>query len=326
MLPSLRRRALLAAPLLASLTPRISQAQAQAEWPSRPIRIIIPSAAGGAADFIGRTLGRYLEPHLRQPVVVDNRPGAGGITGTEAAKQAAPDGYSFLIATNSTHSANQFLYRRLPYDPVQDFSHIGMLGSFATIAVVAADAPFKSIPALIAHARANPGRVFFGYYSSSSQVPAALLKARANLDITGAAYRNITQIVPDLISGQIQFAFLDSLSAAPALQSGRVVPIGVSAARRMPQYPDVPLVSEALPDFVVEGWFGLTAPARTPRPVLDRMQTLLRQAVEDPAVAEALTRQGLSPGFRSAEEMDRFLVADRARWQEWVRIAGIEPE
>jgi len=317
-----RRAVLAAAATLAALR----GARAQDAWPSRPVRLIIPSAAGGAADFVGRTLGRFFEPHLGQPVVVDNRAGAGGILGTEAAARAAPDGYTFLIATNSTHAANQFLYRRLPYDPVRDFAHIGMLGTFATIAVVAADAPFRSIPALVAHARANPGRVFFGYYSSSSQVPAALLKARAEIDVIGAAYRNITQIVPDLISGQIQFAFLDSLSAAPALQSGRIVPIAVSAPRRMAQYPEVPTVAEAYPGFVVEGWFGLTAPAGTPAVALTRMEALLRQAVADPTIAVALTRQGLTPGFAGAAEMERFLVADRERWQEWVRIAGIQPE
>lgn len=320
-MPILNRRALLAASALAPLP-----ALAQEAWPSRPVRIIVPSAAGGAADFIARTLGRFLEPHLRQPVVVDNRAGAGGILGTEAAKQAAPDGYTFLIATNSTHAANQFLYRRLPYDPVRDFAHVGVLGTFATIAVVPAGAPYRSIPDLVAHARANPGRVFFGYYSSSSQVPAALLKARAGIDVNGVAYRNITQIVPDLISGQIHFAFLDSLSAAPALQSGRVVPIAVTSPRRSPLLPEVPAVAEAIPDFVVQGWIGLTAPAGTPRPVLERMQDLLRQAAADPAVAEAVTRQGLTPGFLDAAAMDRFLVEDRARWQEWIRIAGIEPE
>ncbi|GGJ03589.1 Bug family tripartite tricarboxylate transporter substrate binding protein [Neoroseomonas lacus] len=319
-----QRRALLAG--LAAAPLAAGTARAQADWPNRPVRLIIPSAAGGAADFIGRTLGRFLEPHLRQPVVVDNRPGAGGITGTEAAKQAAPDGYTFLIATNSTHSANAFLYRRLPYDPVRDFAHVGMLGTFATIAVVPAEAPYKTIPALVAQARANPDRMFFGYYSSSSLVPSALLKARADLEITGAAYRNITQIMPDLISGQIQFAFLDSLSAAAALQSGRLTPIAVTSPQRSPLMPELPTVAETIPDFVVQGWFGLTAPAGTPRPILDRMQTLLREAAADPTLVEAVTRQGLTPGFMTGAEMDRFLVDDRARWQEWVRIAGIEPE
>jgi tripartite-type tricarboxylate transporter receptor subunit TctC len=320
----MRRRTLLGAGLAAPWL--ANPAEAQGEWPSRAVRIIIPSAAGGAADFVGRTLGRFFEARLRQPVVVDNRPGAGGITGTEASKLAAPDGYSFLVATNSTHAANEFLYRRLPYDPVRDFAHVGLLGTYPTICVVPADAPYRSIPALVAQARAHPGRLFFGYYSSSSQVPAALLKARAEIDVTGAAYRNITQIVPDLIGGQIHFAFLDSLSAAPALQSGRVLPIAVSAPRRTAQNPELPTVAESIPGFVVEGWFGLTAPAGTPRPVLARMQDLLRDAVADPAVAAALTRQGLTPGFATGEAMDGFLVEDRARWREWVRIAGIQPE
>jgi tripartite-type tricarboxylate transporter receptor subunit TctC len=322
----LRRRALLAASLaMPLLAPHGAMAEGD-PWPTRAIRLIIPSAAGGAADFVGRTLGRFFEPRLGQLVVMDNRPGAGGITGTEATKLAPPDGYAFLVATNSTHAANEFLYRRLPYDPVRDFSSVGLVGTYPTIAVVAADAPFRSIPALVAHAKANPGQMLFGYYSSSSLVPAALLKARAQIDVTGAAYRNIMQIVPDLIGGQIQFAFLDALSATPALQSGRVRPVAVSAARRMTQQPDLPTVAESLPGFVVEGWFGLTAPAGAPRPVLDRMQDLLRQAVEDPTVAAALTRQGLTPGFAPGEAMDRFLVEDRARWRDWVGLAGIQPE
>ncbi|BDG70525.1 Bug family tripartite tricarboxylate transporter substrate binding protein [Roseomonas fluvialis] len=324
MIPVFHRRGLLAAIGLAPLAPQALHAQQ--DWPNRPVRIVIPSAAGGAADFIGRTLGRFFEGPLRQPVVIDNRPGAGGILGTETVKQAAADGYTLLVSTNSTHAANEFLYRRLPYDPVRDYAHVGLLGTYPTIAVVSAEAPFRTIPALIDHARANPGRVFFGYYSSSSQVPSALLKARTGIDVTGAAYRNITQIVPDLISGQIQFAFLDALSAAPALQSGRVVPIAVSATRRTVQNPELPTVAESIPGFVVEGWFGLTAPAGTPRPILDRLQALLRDAVQDDAVAAALVRQGLTPGFLTGEEMDRFLVADRARWREWVGIAGIQPE
>lgn len=324
-MPQIDRRAILAALTASALLPATA-VRAQAAWPNRPVRIIVPSAAGGAADFIGRSLGRFLEPHLHQPVVVDNRAGAGGIIGTEATKQADPDGYTFLIATNSTHAANAFLYRRLPYDPVRDFANVGVLGNFATICMVAATAPYKTLPALIAYARAHPDQVFFGYYSSSSQVPASLLKARADLAISGAAYRNITQILPDLISGQIHFAFLDSLSAAPALQSGRIVPIAVTSPQRSALMPDLPTAAETIPDFVVQGWIGLSAPAGTPRPILDRMEALLRQASEDPALAAAVTRQGLTPAYKDGAAMDSFLVEDRARWQEWVRIAGIQPE
>jgi tripartite-type tricarboxylate transporter receptor subunit TctC len=321
----IRRRALAGGLALAAAGLRQAAAQADS-WPSRPVRIIIPSAAGGAADFVGRTLGHAFEPHLRQPVIVDNRPGAGGITGTEAARLAAPDGYTFMISTSSTHAANEFLYRRLPYDPVRDFVHVGRIGTSAAIAMVPSTAPYKSIPALIDFARANPGRVFFGYYSSSSQVPAALLKAQAELDVTGAAYRNITGITPDLMTGQIQFAFMDSLSAAAALQSGRLTPIAVTAQQRIPQLPDLPTVAETLPGFVVEIWFGLSAPAGTPAPIVAKMSALLRGALADPAVAEALTKQGLTVGFMPAEAMGPFIAADRERWREWVRIAGIEPE
>ncbi len=270
--------------------------------------------------------GRFAEPRLGRPVVADNRPGAGGILGTEAAKQSAPDGYTFLISTNSTHAANLYLYRHLPYDPARDFDPVGMFGTFATICVVPADGPIRSLAGLIAKAKAAPGQVFFGYYSSSSQVPSALLKARAGIDIAGAAYRNITQIVPDLISGQIQFAFLDSLSAAPTLQSGRVRPIAVSSPQRLATMPDLPTVAETIPGFEVQGWIGLTAPAGTPAPVIARMNALIGEALADPGVAEALVRQGMAPRAMTVAALRDFIEADRGRWREWVRIAGIQPE
>ena len=180
-----------------------------AGWPEKPVTIIVPSSAGGAADLTARTFAQFLGEKARQTVIVEDRPGAGGIVGTNASKNAAPDGYTFLLSTNSTHSANQFLYKNLPYDAQKDFAQVGILGTFGTVGVVSPDSPYRTVPELVDYAKKHPGDVFFGYYSSSSQVPSELFKQRAGVNITGAAYKNITQIITDLRGKQIGFAFVD---------------------------------------------------------------------------------------------------------------------
>ena len=301
-------------------------AHAQGAWPDRPIRIFVPSAAGGAADLHARVFGHFLEKKVSQPVVVDNRPGAGGIIGTEATKNAPADGYNFLISTNSTHSANEFLYKKLPYDPVADFAPVGLFTTYASVGMVPAESALRSIADVIALAKAKPGEVFFGYYSSSSQVPSELVKARAGIDITGVAYRNVTGITTDLASGRIHFAFADNATATAPLQTGRVRAIAVTSLDRLPNLPDVPTVAETLPGFEMEGWIGLTAPAGTPAPVVARMNALMREAATDPAARDALEKAGMRVRAMSVEEFTAFLKADRARWEEWVRIARIEPQ
>ncbi len=201
-----------------------------------------------------------------------------------------------------------------------------MFGTFATILIVPQNSPFKSVPELLRYAKSHPGRMTFGYYSSSSRVPPELLRARAGLDFTGAPYRNITQIMTDLIGGQIQFAFLDSLSAAPALQNKQLTAIAVTSPQRMRQLAGVPAVAEHLPGFDVQGWLGLTAPAGTPDEVVKRMSALVADAVTDQDVRGALERQGMTPQVMSPSVLRTHMVADRARWAEWVKTAGIEPE
>ena len=318
------RRALLVAALTAMLATPL--AQAQADWAAKPVRIIVPSAAGGAADFLSRTFGRYLEAQLKQPIVIENRAGAGGVLGAEAAKNSAPDGYTFLMSTNSTHAANPSLYANLSYDPQKDFDAIGLFGTFAAVAMVRQGSPWRTLPEFVQHARANPGKVSFGYYSSSSQVPAELLKSRAGIEMTGASYKNITQIITDLAGGVLDFAFMDMLSAAPALQGGRLTPIAVTSPKRLPNLPNVPAIGETIAGYEVEGWFGLTAPAGVPRAVVLRMAALVAGAIADPTVKAALERQGLVPRGMGPDEMKAFMASDQKRWAEWVRIAKIAPQ
>lgn len=295
------------------------------QWPSKPVKLVVPSSPGGAADFVGRTFGRFLEQQIKQPVVVENKPGANAIIGAEAVKLAPSDGYTYLVAGNSTQAANPVLYSKLPYKPQTDFEEVGLFGPFPTIALVKKGGSFQSIGDLIAYAKAHPGRLKYGYASASSQVPTELLKARADIDAIGAPYKNITQIVTDIGGGVLDFAFLDALTAAPALQTGLLTPIAVTSPQRFGLLPNVPTVAEALPGFEMQGWLGLAAPAGTPRVIVEKMNAYIRAATEDAGVRAALERQGMTVQAATVAEHRAFVEADRARWTEWVRIAKIAP-
>lgn len=297
-----------------------------APWPERTVTIIVPSAAGGAADLTARTFAQYLGAKTGQTVVVEDRPGAGGIVGTNSVKSTPADGYTFLLSTNSTQAANPYLYKSLPYDPLKDFRQVGMLGTFGSVAVVSPGSPFQAMPQLVDYAKQHPGKVFYGYYSSSSQVPSALLKARAGLQIDGAAYKNVTQIITDLRGGQIDFAFVDYLTAMGQIDGKGLRAIAVTGEAANPAWPDVPTMSSYYPGFVVLGWLGLSAPAGTPEPIVQAMNRYLAQAIDDPEVSGKLTRLGLQPKRLDVAQFDAFVREDAGRWKEWIATAGIAPQ
>ena len=264
------------------------------DWPAKPIKIVVPSAAGGAADFLARSFGRYFAQQAKQSVVVENRPGAGAIIGAQAVKASAPDGYTYLLSGMSTQSANPILYSNLPYDPQKDFDEIGMFGTFPMIGLAKKDGPLRTVADLINFAKANPGKLSFGHHAASALVPVELIKGATGVVMTGVPYKNVTQISVDIASGVLDFAFIDALSAAPALKGGLLSPIAVTSPQRFAALPNVQAIAEVLPGYAMVGWLGLSAPAGTPKPVLDRMNGLLRDALGDPAVKAGLEGQGLT--------------------------------
>lgn len=324
-MPSHSSRPLLRAAAAACLLACAGTAQA-AGWPSRPITIIVPSAAGGAADLTARTFGLFLGQKTGQTVIVEDRPGAGGIVGTNAAKNAPADGYTFLLSTNSTHSANQFLYKSLPYDAQKDFRQVGMLGTFGAVGIVTPDSPYKTVPELVDYAKQHPNKVFFGYYSSSSQVPAELLKARAGIPVSGVAYKNVTQIITDLRGKQIGFAFVDYLTAMGQIDGKGLLPIAVTADKPNTAWPSVQTMSTFYPGFVVAGWLGLSAPRGTPEDVVQQLNGYMRAALQDADTAGKLRSLGLQPEAMDVRQFDDFVKTDTAHWKEWVRLAGIPPQ
>ncbi|ALM86912.1 ABC transporter substrate-binding protein [Bordetella sp. N] len=311
--------------LLAAGVGTATLAQA-ADWPSRTIKVVAPSAAGGGADLIARLVARILEDKLKQGTIVENRAGAGGILGTAYVRNAAPDGYTFLVSTSSTHSANQYLYKELPYDAVKDFEQISLIGTFGSVALVAPNSPFKTLPDLTAYASAHPDKVFFGYYSSSSQVPPELLKAQARLPINGVAYKNVTQIITDLIGGQIDFAFVDYLTAMGPLKGGQLRPLAVTGTERQSAWPDVPTMSTYLPGFSVVGWYGLSAPAGTPKDIIEKVQAALESELNKPDVKARFEGYGVSIKTMDHAQFTQFVKDDRRNWAEWVKVAKIQPQ
>ncbi len=296
-----------------------------APWPEKAVTIVVPSAPGGASDIIARGFTAYLSKALPGAVtLVDNKAGAGGILGTEFVKKAAPDGYTFLISTNSTHAANVSLYRSLPYDPVRDFEPVGMFGTYGMVLLVRKESEFQTVPQLVEFAKSHPDKISFGYYSSSAQVPAELLKARAKVQYQGAAYKNQPQIITDLIGKHLDFAFLDTLSADAALQNDRLRAIAVTTPKRLPSLPDMPTVAEAYPGYEVLGWFGLTAPAKTPQVIIDRMNKLMQDALADPTFKKTLESRRLNISPMTPNQLRKFIVEDIARWSGWVTTANIE--
>jgi len=294
-------------------------------WPSRTIRLIVPSSPGGVADFTARTFAKSLEGQLKQAVVVENRAGAGAIIGAVAVKNAAPDGYTFLVSGNSTQAANPSLYQNLSYDPARDFDEVAMFGVFPMIGLVRKGSPIVSAGSLIAIAKAEPGKLTFGYHAASAQVPAELLKSRAGIDVLGVPYKSIGQLTTDLSAGIVDFAFVDAVSAYPIVQGGQLNAFAVTSPETFAVLPSVEPVAKVLPGFEMQGWLGLSAPKGTPPKIIARMNDCVRTALHDKAVRESLERQGMTVRAETPAEHSRFVAADQKRWAEWVRIAKIKP-
>lgn len=323
----LRRRHLMVLGAFCATQPYFAlPAQAQAEgWPNRAIKLIVPSSPGGAADLGGRVFARFLEEQTKRSVIVENRPGAGAVVGALAVKNSPPDGYTFLVAGNSTQAANPSLFAKLPYDPAKDFDEVGMFGVFPMVGIVRQGSDIRSVAALLQAAREKGGKLTFGHHAASALVPAELLKSRASIEAVGVPYKSLSQLTTDLVGGHIDFAFVDALSAWPSLKGGLVQAFAVTSPGPFPGLPNVSPVSATLPGFEVQGWLGLAAPKGTPVAIIERMNELLRAALAEPAVREQLERQGMAVRAQSASEHTRFVETDRQRWAEWVRIAKIQP-
>lgn len=315
-----RRRALGTALAL----PFISTARAQTWAPTRPVRIVVPFQGGGATDLTARLLAERLTPMLGQPVVVDNRPGAGGNLGAENIARSEPDGHSLLMCTIGTASINQFLYSRMPFRQ-DELAAVALVNLVANGIIVHPSVPATNLAELIAHAKANPGRINYGTpgNGTSGHLSGEYLKVRAGIDVTHVPYRGTGGVVPDLLSGNIQMA-VDNLPAyLQHVRAGTLKLLAVTSAQRWFAVPETPTVQEAgIANFEAVAWFGVQAPARMPAAIMARYASAIAEISADPAVIARQRQIGAEPRPLGPAEFEAFIRAENEKWREVVRVSG----
>ncbi|PPE71112.1 tripartite tricarboxylate transporter substrate binding protein [Caldimonas thermodepolymerans] len=318
-----RRQCLVATALLAlGIT-----ATAASAYPDKPVTFVVPFAAGSATDQIARALAEAFTAETRQPVVIENKAGASGMLAAQAVARAPADGYTVLITTNTTHAANEHLYKKIGYDPVKDFAPVTALGKGGQVLVVHPESPFKTVADVIEHARKNPGKLSFGSGSSSSRTAGELFQQMAKVQLLHVPYKSNPNAITDLLGRQIDMMFADMSTGVPQIQGGKLRALGVTAAKRSPLLPQVPTIAEAgVPGYEIGYWFAAYVPAGTPAPVVQRLNELLRRATNGPAAKAFFEASGSEPFTGTPEELAQFQAAETRKWGEIIKAAGIQPE
>lgn len=304
-----------------------SCAFAQGSYPDKPVTFVVPFAAGSATDQLARALAQSWTEQTKQAVVIDNRAGASGMIAAQQVARAPADGYSVLITTNTTHAANEHLYKKLSYDPVKDFTPVTGLGKGGQVLVVRADAPYRSVADLLAKARKEPGKLSFGSGSSSSRVAGEMFKQLSGTNILHVPYKSNPNAITDLLGGQVDMMITDTATGIPQIKGGKLKALGVSTTRRIPLLPEVPTIAEAgVKGYDMGYWFAAYAPAGTPAPVVARMRELLVNGVNSAAAKSFFEASGSEGWTTTPEELAKFQAAETLKWGKVIKAAGIEPE
>jgi tripartite-type tricarboxylate transporter receptor subunit TctC len=303
----------------------VSGAIAQS-YPTRPIRFIVPFPVASAPDHIARIVSEHMQKTLGQTIVIDNRPGAQGIIGASEAVRSTADGYTLFGGSNTTMAANPSLFKKLPYDPLKDFTPVTRLITSALMLVVRTDFPAKNVSEFVAHAKARPGQLSGGYASAGMQVALAELKSLGGISVLEVPYKGVPQAVTDIMSGQIAFTFADSAVALTQVKTGKVKALAVTSKSRTNLAPDVPSMSEAIPGFDVSVWNGLFVRAGTPRDIVLKLHDAATKALASPDVIAKLNAVGQEPGPMKPEEFRAFVQAEIKKWAVQIKKAGIQPE
>ncbi|MBL8288100.1 MAG: tripartite tricarboxylate transporter substrate binding protein [Rubrivivax sp.] len=322
MLPT--RRAAAAAAAAVALTVAAGGALAQS-WPTRPVRLVVPFPPGGSTDVVARLIGEKIAQSLGQPVLVDNRAGAGGTAGSDVVAKAAPDGYTVLMGTSSTHAIAPGLYPKLPYDPVRDFTPVILLGTATILMVVHPSVPAKNVGEFLAYARSRPGQVMYGSTGngSVSHLTAEYFRSLAGLEIQHVPYKGDTPMTLDLVAGRVHLAFGTAVAFLPHVQAGKLNALAVTDARPSPVAPQLPTVAASgLAGFEALQWFGLFAPAGTPGEVVTRLNAEVSKALQMPDVQERLKGLGMQIAGGGPAPFGAFLQAESAKWGKIIRDSG----
>ncbi|NUN60687.1 MAG: tripartite tricarboxylate transporter substrate binding protein [Burkholderiaceae bacterium] len=318
------RRAVLSAIALAAAATLPLGAVAQ-NYPTKPITIVVPFAAGGTTDILARLVGQHLSTELGQPVVVENKAGAGGNIGAAFAAKAAADGHTLFMGTVGTHAINASLYKKLPYDPIKDFAPLTRVAMVPNLLVAHPSQPFKTVQEMIAYAKANPGKINFGSpgNGASPHLSGELFKSLTKVDMVHVPYKGSAPAVSDLLGGQISIMFDNLPSVIPHVRSGKLRAIAISTAKRSADLPDVPTISEAgVPGYEATSWFGMFAPAATPKPVLDKISAALGKVLANAEVKKKIDDQGGEPANETPAQFADFIQKESLKWGKVVKESG----
>ena len=295
-------------------------------FPDKPIRVVVPFAAGSGTDILARIVTEEMRTSMGANFVIDNRAGASGQIGAELVARANPDGYTLFLSTNTPHSANPFLFKKINYDPIKDFAAVSRMIYYVFILIVNPNSGIKTVPELITYVKANPGKISYAFGNSTGQVNGAYFTSAAKLDALPVPYKSTPPAMTDLIAGQVHYMFVDAASSQGHVRSGRLRAIAVMSDKRSDLFPDLPGVGETVPGFDTVPWAGMFAPAGTPKAVINRLNKEIVKAINKPAVNQKLAESGLQPSPSAPEELDRFVKQQLAAWGKKIQDAGIQPE
>ena len=296
-------------------------------YPGKPITLVVPFGPGSGTDQMARLYAKALGDDLNVPIVVENKGGANGFIAAQFVAKAAPDGYTLMMTTNTTHAANEHLFKKLPYDPVKDFAPIGLLSTGQMLLLVKPDSPYKSVADLLAAAKKDSGKLDFGSGSSSSQVAGYALQQMAHVDMLNVPYKSNPQAITDLIGGRFSFMFADTPTALPQVQGGKLRALATSGAHRVAALPDVPTVAEAgVKGYDVSYWFAVYAPAGTPPAIVSKLNQMFNKASATSEVKAYMNQTSGTLTSSTPEGLAKFQAAESKKWGEVIRAAGIEQQ
>lgn len=313
--------------LAATLSTSLFNAGAQSrDWPQSPLKIIVPFGAGSGTDQVARLIGQELSLALGQPVVIDNKPGAGGNIGAAAAARSAPDGLTLFVTTNTTQAANPFLYKQLPYDPIKDFVPIGRIANTPALLVAHPSVPANNLSELIALAKSRPGKLSYASGSAGTLVPGAMLTFEAGIDMAHIPYKSIPDGLRDVMAGTVDMMFTDMATGSVQAKAGKVKALGVSSSKPSASMPEVPPIANTLKGFELLAWYAMYAPAGTPQTVIDRLNQIIVSSMAKPEVSSKFTSVGLEPMTSTPKQLSEFNLSELEKWGRVIKRTGATPQ
>ena len=316
-----RRQFLISSAAVAAAGPASAQA-----WPAKQINIVILFAAGSGTDTMARLFAEKLTAQVGQPVIVDNKPGAGGTIAGAFVARAAPDGHTLMFTSNTSHAAAPALIKNVPYDPVKDFESVALIGLVPFILVANPKAPFNTVKELVAYAKANPGKLSYGAGNSTAHVAGETVKRMTGIEVLNVPYKSVPPALNDVLSGTLDFIYADVGTLLPHVKAGRLKAITSISSQRSPNLPDLPTLREQGIEFDLDGWYAIFAPAKTPRPIVEKLNAIVREEYSKPEMQQRMKDINVILKLGTPEDLATFQKAEIEKWTRLAREAGIQPE